>query len=131
LFAGADFSGSQTYMQLGLGVGYYLTNGLEFGVDSNLWMFGDPTVLDVSPGLTYVFWRVPRIKPYIGAFYRHAFVFDATDLDSVGSRVGLYFVAGRVYLGAGAVYEHWFNCNHERFVSCDDVYPEAVLAITF
>ena len=74
---------------------------------------------------------VPTVKPYIGTFYRHAFVFDRPDLDSVGGRAGLYLVPGRVFVGAGLVYEHWLNCNNARYLDCDEVYPEAVIGFTF
>jgi hypothetical protein len=119
----------QTYLQFGVGIGYFLTNGLQIGVATDLWTIGDPTLINVTPGLTYVFWMVPKIKPYIGGFYRHAFVFDRPDLDSIGSRAGLYFVADRVYFGLGVVYEHWLSC--PGYLACDEVYPEAVLAFSF
>lgn len=128
---GVSSSGRDTYMQLGVGVGYFLTDGLELGLGTDLWLIGDPTIINVTPGLTYVFHQVPVVKPYLGTFYRHAFVFDFPDLDSIGGRGGLYFVADHAYVGAGLVYEHWLGCEDNGFVGCDEVYPEIVLAITF
>jgi hypothetical protein len=131
IFAGVSASGSETYMQLGLGVGYYLVDGLELGVNSDLWFIGDPTIVNLSPALTYVFHMVRAVKPYVGTFYRHAFVFDAEDLDSVGGRAGLYIVGGHVFGGGGLVYERWLSCSDTRFVDCDEVYPEAAIGFTF
>jgi hypothetical protein len=129
--AGLSNSGTETYMQLGVGVGYYIADGLELGVNTDIWLIGDPTVVNVTPGLLYVFHMVRVVKPYVGAFYRHAFVFDARDLDSIGGRAGLYLVSGRVFFGAGVVYEHWLNCGSSRFIDCDEVYPEATIGVTF
>jgi hypothetical protein len=130
VFAGVSNSGTTTYGQLGVGVGYFLLDGLELGLGSDIW-FGDPTIVNLTPGLTYVFHMVPTIKPYLGSFYRHAFIFEATDLDSVGARAGLYFVGGHTYVGAGVVYERWLGCENETFVDCDEIYPEVVLAFAF
>jgi len=129
--AGFSASGSETYAQLGVGIGYYVVDGLELGVNTDLWFIGDPTIVNVSPGLTYVFHMVRTVKPYVGTFYRHAFVFGAKDLDSIGGRAGLYIVGGRVFVGAGLVYEHWLNCSNARFIDCDEVYPEASIGFTF
>jgi hypothetical protein len=129
--AGLSSSGDETYLILGGGAGYYLTDGLELGLDTDVWLIGDPTVWNVTPGLLYVFYMVPTVKPYLGTFYRHAFVFDSEDLDSIGGHAGLYFVTGRVYLGVGAVYEHWLGCDDDSFTDCDAVYPELVLAFSF
>ena len=74
---------------------------------------------------------MPALKPYLGTFYRHAFVFDAIDQDSIGARAGLYFVQGRVYFGVGAVYERWLDCDGSTFIDCDIIYPEVVLAVSF
>ena len=129
--AGLSVTNDDTYLRLGAGVGYYLIDGLEIGIDTDLWLIGDPTVWNVTPGLLYVFHLVPTLKPYVGTFYRHAFVFDAEDLDSIGARAGAYFVQGRVYFGAGVVYERWLDCNGSTLIDCDEIYPELVLAFSF
>jgi hypothetical protein len=129
--AGVSASGSETYLQLGFGVGYFLTDGLQLGVDTSLWFIGDPTFINLTPGLTYVFYMVPIFKPYVGGFYRHAFVFDFDDLDSIGARGGVYLVEDPLFIGLGLVYEHWLSCEDNRFVDCDQVYPEATLGFSF
>jgi hypothetical protein len=120
-----------TYLRLGAGVGYFLADGLKLGFDADFLVFDSPVVLNLTPGLTYVFYSVPILKPYVGGFYRHAIVINRADLDSIGGRAGVYFAPGRIYLGAGLVYEHWLNCNSSSFTSCDDLYPEVLFAISF
>ncbi len=87
----------------------------------------------LSPGLRYVFHMVPVIKPYVGGFYRHTFVNDYDDLNSLGARAGIYFApkGGGFYVGGGAVYEHLLGCTSSTFVDCDDVYPEIFVGASF
>jgi hypothetical protein len=124
------------YVVLGLGVGYYVAPGLELGLDSAFWIGGDPSIIDVSPQARYVFFRVPTIKPYVGAFYRHRFIgapYD--DLASAGGRAGAFYVTGRGgFLGGGVVYEALMDCDAETeaaYGSCTDIYPELVFSLTF
>jgi hypothetical protein len=54
------------------------------------------------------------------------------DLDSIGGRAGLYFTSGKgVYVGAGLVYENYLSCQTSIYSSCDDTYPELIVAFTF
>jgi hypothetical protein len=54
------------------------------------------------------------------------------DLDSIGGRAGLYFTSGKgVYVGAGLVYESYLSCQTSIYSSCDDTYPELIVAFTF
>jgi hypothetical protein len=126
LVAGTGASLGDDYLMLGAGLGYYVLDGLEIGVDYEAWLFNDPIVQRLSPGARYVFHFVPAVKPYVGGFYRHAFVSgDIDDLDYAGARAGIYFVppAERISFGAGAVYERVLDCD-ELFVDCDSFYPE-------
>jgi hypothetical protein len=124
--AGTGSSVGDEYLLLGAGVGYYIVDGLELGLDYEAWLFGDPIVNRVSPGARYVFHFVPTVKPYVGTFYRHAFVSDDDDLDYAGARAGIYIVppASRVSFGAGAAYERVLDCSEDLFVDCDSIYPE-------
>jgi len=54
-YAGAGSTYNQSYMILGAGMGYYVLNGLEFGVDVEGWLFKDPTIWKVTPQVRYVF----------------------------------------------------------------------------
>jgi hypothetical protein len=133
LLIGSGSSASDTYFILGGGVGYYLIDGLELGLDYEAWIGGEPVMHRLSPGVRYVLHFVPTIKPYVGAFYRHTFVNNYDDLNYFGARAGLYYAppGGRVYLGGGAVYERLLNCTSSSFVDCDTVYPEIFVGIAF
>jgi hypothetical protein len=129
LIAGSGSAVDHTYLILGGGVGYFLLDGLEVGVDYEAWLLGKPVLHRLSPETRYVFYFVPTIKPYVGAFYRHTFVTGNDGLDHVGARVGGYFVpgSGRFYFGVGAVYERLLSCDASIF-DCDSVYPEISIA---
>lgn len=130
---GTGSSYNDTYLILGAGAGYYLLDGLEFGLDYEAWFLAEPVMHRLSPGLRYVLHMVPVIKPYVGGFYRHTFIgSDIEDWNSLGVRGGIYYAPpnGRVYVGGGAVYEHLLNCNDTLF-DCDDVYPEIFIGVSF
>jgi hypothetical protein len=132
LLLGTGSSATDTYFILGAGVGYFLLDGLELGLDYEAWLGGDPVMHRLSPELRYVFHMVPVIKPYIGTFYRHTFVADYDDLDYIGGRAGIFYVPkqSRVYIGGGAVYERLLDCKSNSLVDCDTVYPEIAIGVT-
>ena len=76
------------YAIFGAGINYYLVDGLAIGGAFETWRGGSPTVSKLTLSTQYVFHQVPRIKPYVGAFYRRTFVTGLDDLDSFGGRVG-------------------------------------------
>jgi len=122
---GSTYSSSNTYLIAGLGFDYYVLSGLALGLNADLWLFGSPTIVNLSPEIRYVLQTGGRLHPYVGAFYRHAFVTDFDDQESIGSRLGLVFVSGRgAALTAGVVYERWLDCSDPGFRSCDTFYPE-------
>jgi len=116
---------------LGASAGYYIVDGLELGLEGEYWINSDPSISIFSPGARYVLWFVPVLKPYAGAFYRHAFVgspFD--DIDSLGARFGAFWVSGGgSYFGGGAAYEYDVKgCRNDE---CGHWYPELVLSFSF
>ncbi len=118
------------YIILGVGVGYYVANGLELGIDVQRWFSGDPGITKVSPQIRYVFAQPKTIKPYVGAFYRRTFVDNLDDVNSYGYRVGAYFSSNRgVYIGGGIVYEQYQDCS--RFIDCSTTYPEILFSVSF
>lgn len=123
------------YIILGIGVGYYLAEGLELGVDLQRWFSGEPTITKVSPQIRYVFTQVQTIKPYVGAFYRRTSYDDLNgrdidDQDSIGYRAGAYFSSNnRVYIGAGIVYEEFDDCS--RLTDCSTTSPEILFTVSF
>ena len=123
------------YTILGLGVGYYVANGLELGIDLQRWISGEPTITKVSPQIRYVFTQPKIIKPYVGAFYRRTYFGDYNgieldDQDSFGYRAGAYFSTNnRVYIGGGVVYEEFKNCS--RLTDCSTTNPELLFTVSF
>jgi hypothetical protein len=99
-------------------------------VDTDFWI-GDPFVATPSPGLQFVFFMVPAVNPYVGAFYRHYFVGAGFgDVDSAGARAGVYIPTGsRSYFGGGVVYERILQDG--LFASQDVIYPEIAFVFSF
>ncbi len=123
------------YTILGLGVGYYVTHGLEIGIDLQRWFSGEPTITQVSPQIRYVFTEPKTIKPYVGAFYRRTSYDDFNgieidDQNSFGYRAGAYFSTNnRVNVGAGVVYEKFNDCS--RLTDCSTTSPEILFTVNF
>ena len=123
------------YTVLGISAGYYVTEGLELGIDLQRWFSGDPTITKVSPQVRYVFTQPKTIKPYVGAFYRRTHYgdfngIDLDDRDSFGYRAGAYFSTdNRVYIGAGVVYEEFKDC--PSLTDCSTTSPEILFTISF
>jgi hypothetical protein len=131
--AGWGHSFDTDYLLLGVGAGYYLANGLDVGVDFEGWLIGDPSLYKLSPRADYVLWKMKRIKPYAGAFYRWNFVGSGIDdKSSLGGRAGAFYQSrgGRSMAGAGVVYERYLDLD-ERIGSSDVVYPEIFIAVSF
>ena len=122
----------ENYLVLGVGVSYFIVNGLNVGLFVESWTGSDPNLYKVTPSVQYVFYQSPTVKPYVGAFYRRTFVDDLPNINSVGARGGVYFEVGRnAYLGAGAVYESYLDCSSSIYRSCSSTYPEFSLTFVF
>jgi hypothetical protein len=129
---GTGYGFDQTYFVLGLGVSYYVINGLNVGLAAEYWSGADPHVYKITPSAQYVFYQVPVVKPYVGVFYRRTYVENLPNLNSAGGRAGAYVQAGRnAYLGAGVVYESYLDCDKSIYRSCSDTYPELSFTIAF
>jgi len=128
-YGGAGHTFNQTYVILGGGLGYYLADGLEIGVDLEGWLFQSPTIWKVTPQVRYVFYQMGNLKPYVGAFWRHNIIgnpFD--DYSSYGGRFGIAYQSGRSYVALGGVYEKF----DENVLGDSDVwYPEIAFWISF
>jgi hypothetical protein len=130
--AGTGRAFNDDYLVLGLGVSYYVIDGLNVGLGFESWSGGDPGMRKLTPSAQYVFYQLGRLKPYVGAFYRRTYVDGLPDIDSAGARAGAYFQAGRnAYLGAGVVYESYVDCNQTTYRSCSSTYPEISFTIAF
>ena len=119
------------YLLVGVGASYFIRNGLQVGLDFEGWFLGDPTIYKVSPRVDYVGWRMPRIKPYAGLFYRWNFIGGGLDdKNSMGGRAGAFYKGDRGGMaGAGVVYERYLGLD-DRF-SSDVFYPEFFVAKSF
>lgn len=132
LSGGTGYAFDESYFVIGLGASYYLLDGLSAGLQLESWSGGDPSMYKITPSLQYVFYRVPRVKPYVGAFYRRTNIENLPDLDSVGARAGAYVQAGRNgFIGLGAVYESYMDCSKTVYRSCDSTYPEVTFTFAF
>jgi hypothetical protein len=130
--AGSGYAFNESYLVLGLGVGYYVLDGLNLGLSVESWSGSNPGLYKVTPSVQYVFHQIPKLSPYIGAFYRRTYVDGMSDINSVGGRAGVYLAAGRsAYVGLGAVYESYLDCNQTVYRSCSDTYPEVSFMISF
>jgi len=125
LGAGTQATLGARRISIGGGVGYYIVDGLQLGL-STAFSFGTgPNITRVSPALTYVaqpLVSVWPVVPYVGTFYKHWFIGDGyDDADSLGSRLGLYFLSGHLVLGLGIAFEHLVSaCT----VDCNTIYPD-------
>ena len=125
-------TGTVRDLLVGIGASYFIRNGLQAGLDFEGWFLGDPTIYKLSPRVDYVAWRMQRIKPYAGAFYRWNFIGGGIDdKSSLGGRVGAFYKGDRGGMaGAGVVYERYLNLDN-RFGSSDVFYPEFFFAVSF
>ena len=129
---GSGYAFDNTYFVLGVGASYYLVDGLSVGLNAESWSGSDPGIYKLTPSLQYVFYQVPRVSPYLGAFYSRTYIDNLPDLDSVGGRAGVYLAAGHnAYVGVGVVYESYRDCDTSRYIDCTDTYPEISFTFAF
>lgn len=122
---------AQDYTIVGIGVGYYVANGLELGLELESWTGGDPNIYKVTPSFRYVLRLSRQLNPYIGAFYRRVYINGYPDLDSWGARAGAFIETGEhSYMGIGVVYTQLRDCNQQLYQTCSDSYPELTLGFS-
>jgi hypothetical protein len=129
---GTGYAFDESYFVLGVGASYHLVDGLSAGLHVETWSGGDPDMYKLTGSLQYVFYPVPRLKPYVGAFYRRTDVDGLPDIDSAGGRAGAFLEAGRnAYIGLGIVYESYLDCSQTVYRSCDSTYAEVTFTVAF
>lgn len=132
VFGGSGSAFNDSYFVLGVGASYYVADGLNIGLSAESWTGGNPDITKLTPSVQYVFYQVPRVSPYIGAFYSRTYIDNLPDLDSVGGRAGVYLAAGHnAYVGVGVVYESYRDCDTSRYIDCSDTYPEISFTFAF
>ncbi|VAW67506.1 hypothetical protein MNBD_GAMMA09-159 [hydrothermal vent metagenome] len=113
------------YFVLGLGAGYFVADGVQLGLDVNVWTGGDLSIYEVTPKLNYIYDNSSRVKPYVGVFYNRTFIESFDDSNSLGYRAGVYTPAGnRAYIGIGVVYTELQSCSETVFNDCSSTYTE-------
>lgn len=123
---------NDNYFQLGLGVGYYLWDGLELGLDARSWLGGEIDIHEVSPSLTYVFTNLQSFKPYGGLLYRRTFLEGRDDLSAYGARGGIFVEQSQnLLLRAGFAAIRYQNCERAIYSDCTEIYPEISAGIYF
>ena len=126
--AGSSTAYNGSYNVLGVGGRYFVSDGLGLGLSYEQWTGSGPTITKVSPSVEYVFYGLAPVKPYIGAFYRHASVQGAPAFNSAGARAGIYFVPSpNVVIGLGMVYEAYHNCQATLYGACTETHTELSL----
>jgi len=130
--AGTGSAFDESYLVLGVGASYYFYDGFNVGLHFESWTGANPKLTKITPSVQYVFYQVQHVKPYVGAFYRRTSISGLDDLDSIGGRAGAYLQLGRnAYLGLGAVYESYIDCNTGTYRKCNSTYGEASLTFAF
>jgi len=132
IYGGTGYAFNDDYLMLGVSGRYYFTNGFSAGLAVETWTGGDPGITKLTPDVSFVFYQVPTVKPYVGAFYRRTYIDNLPDLDSTGARAGVMIASGsNLYIGIGGVYEKYLDCNETVYRSCDDTYPEVSFTFVF
>lgn len=129
-YGGAGSFNNNTYVILGGGLGYFLLNGLEAGLDAEGWLAQSPNIWKITPHLRYVLWQVDPVRPYVGVFYRKTFMGgDWADYESWGGRGGIAYRKGGSFVALGVVYENFMD-----YTGPGDnytIYPEIAFWISF
>lgn len=132
LSAGSGYAFNNNYFVMGAGASYFVLDGLSLGLHAETWNGGTPGIRKLTPSIQYVFYQVPGIQPYFGAYYRRTYIDELPDIDSAAGRAGIYINNGdNLYIGIGGVYEQYLNCDESIYVKCTDSYPELSVTIAF
>ncbi len=132
VIGGSGSAFNDSYTVIGASVRYYFFDGFNLGLAAETWFGGTRDINKLTPSIQYVFFQPSIVKPYVGAFYRRTYIEDLEDLESAGARAGVYIASGpNAFIGIGAVYESYINCQELVYDSCEDTYPEISFSFAF
>ncbi len=60
---GSGYAFNESYLIVGVGFGYFVSNGLELGLDVENWSGSSPHITKVSPEIRYVVPTSSAVKP--------------------------------------------------------------------
>ena len=122
----------QTYTVIGARVGYFVADGFEFAIGAEMWRGDDPDIYKISPEVRYIWFHLPRLKPYVGGFYSRAIYDGLPDSNTYGAKGGVYLpVSPNANLAAGLVYERIEGCDEAVYSDCSSIYPEFSFIVSF
>lgn len=120
------------YFLLGFGVGFFVIDYLELGVEGQYWLGETPAIQKIGLQSQYILPVNFPLKPYAGIFYRNTTVSGKKDMHSNGFRAGLYYNPGPSFiLGLGVVHENYLTGDKSEHDEYDRTYPEFVISGTF
>lgn len=132
LVAGNGYAFDNSYFVIGGSASYYVVDGAGLGLSLERWSGGGPGITKYTPFVQYVFYRVPAVQPYVGAFYRRTAITDLPDINSAGARAGVMIATGsNAFLSAGIVHESYLDCQTAIYRVCSETYPDITLTFGF
>ena len=130
--AGAGSSYGDSYTILGVGVDYFVMDGLSVGAGYQGWFGGDNNLNQLTFSSSYYIPLSQKFRPYIGGFIRGNYLSDSDNYQSYGARGGLAItMSPNSYMSFGYAYEEYGNCTEGIFRDCSSSYPELVFSLSF
>lgn len=118
-------------ISIGVGVSYFVADGLSLDFDVDHSFTSNLNVTRVSPGVTYTFVNDGGILPFVGAFYRRWIDWGGTNQDSVGGQLGVAMRRTGIFLNVGLSYEKVLDCSGDEFLDCNIIAPILGLSAGF
>ena len=136
IVAGSSYSYGEQYTILGLGVDYFVVDGLSVGVGYRGWFGGNPGINQLTVASSYYLALSKKFRPYIGGFLRETFVdydeINDKSYESYGARGGIAItMSPNSYMSFGYAYEEYGDCKDTIYRECSSSYPELVFSLAF
>lgn len=136
IVVGSSYAYGEQYTILGVGVDYFVANGLSVGAGYRGWFGGNPSINQLTLASSYYIPLSKKFRPYIGAFLRETYMnydaIDDKDYLSYGARGGLAItMSPNSYVSFGYAYEEYSDCKDKPYLDCSSSYPEIVFSLAF